>query len=246
MVFKAPCFMCRQVIVDELIFAVQQIQQRVVMSSFQNRLNEACSVSPKVPRFGKGQQTCIARELGCSQEAVRKWFSGESIPRAKMGQKLAKFLDVSHTWLLMGAAYGEVDVAIKQAKNHDAAVYASVAYAIMWGAGVSICGDEHCADMIVINNGSMTHVSARGAVETDKKNVFLVTFRKIQIKECTTVAVFHEVNKDFSVKSFYLEIPTEAWQGGGVKVNANEVTLTFSRKGNSFESNGIKFNNFLR
>ena len=215
------------------------------MSSFQNRLNEACSVSPKVPRFGKGQQTYIARELGCSQEAVRKWFSGESIPRAKMGQKVAKFLDVSHAWLVMGAAYGEVDVAIKQAKNHDAAVYATVAYAIVRGAGVSICGDEHCADMIVINNGSMTHVSARGAVETNEKNVFLVTFRKIQIKECTTVAVFYEITKDGVVKSTHLEIAKELWQRDCVNVVGNEVTLTFSRKGNSYEAGGVKLNNFL-
>jgi len=244
-VLKTPCFMCRQVIVDELRFAVQQIQQRVVMSSFQNRLNEACSVSPEVPRFGKGQQTYIARELGCSQEAVRKWFSGESIPRAKMGQKLAKFLDVSYAWLVMGATYGEVDVAIKQAKNHDAAVYAAVAYSIVRGAGVSICGDEHCADMIVINNGSMTHVSARGAVETNEKNVFLVTFRKIQIKECTTVAVFNEITKDGVVKSTYLEIAKELWQRDCVNVVGNEATLTFSRKGNSYEAAGVKLNNFL-
>jgi len=145
----------------------------------------------------------------------------------------------------MGATYGEVDVAIKQAKNHDAAVYAAVAYSIVRGAGVSICGDEHCADMIVINNGSMTHVSARGAVETNEKNVFLVTFRKIQIKECTTVAVFNEITKDGVVKSTYLEIAKELWQRDCVNVVGNEATLTFSRKGNSYEAAGVKLNNFL-
>jgi hypothetical protein len=99
--------------------------------------------------------------------------------------------------------------------------------------------------MIVINNGSMTHVSARGAVETNKKNVFLVTFRKIQIKECTTVAVFNEITKDGVVKSTYLEIAKELWQRDCVNVVGNEVTLTFSRKGNSYEAAGLKLNNFL-
>ena len=216
------------------------------MSTFHGRLNEACSVSPKVPRFGKGQQTCIARELGCSQEAVRKWFAGESIPRAKMGQKLAKFLDVDSAWLLMGAGYGEVDEEIKKAKTHDSAIYATVALAIVSAVGVAFCDDEHPSDLLVIDNGVSRHVCAKGAFTTKDKDVFVVTFRKIQIKESVTVAVFHEENKDFSIKSFYLEIPAEAWQGKNVKTNGNEVTLTFSRKGNSFESNGIKFNNFLR
>lgn len=215
------------------------------MSSFQNRLNESCSVATNIPPFGKGQQTYIAKNLGCSQEAVRKWFAGESVPRREIAGRLAKLLDVSYTWLALGATYGEVDVAIKQAKNHDAAVYATVAYAIVRGAGVSICGDEHCADMIVINNGSMTHVSARGAVETDEKNIFLVTFRKIQIKECTTVAVFNEITKDGVVKSTYLEIAKELWQRDCVNVVGNEVTLTFYRKGNSYEAAGVKINNFL-
>ena len=221
------------------------IQPEVVMPNFSSRLNEACSVAPDVPSFGKGQQTHIAKKLGCSQEAVRKWFAGESVPRRAIAERLAKLLDVSYMWLLMGAAYGEVDVAIKQAKNHDAAVYATVAYAIVKDAGVSICGDEHCADMIVINNGAMTYVSARGAVETNKKNVFLVTFRKIQIKECSTVAVFNEITKDGVVKSRYLEIAKVLWQAGCVKTVGNEVTLTFSRKGNSYEAGGVKLNNFL-
>lgn len=203
-------------------------------------------MSTKVPRFGKGQQTYISRELGCSQEAVRKWFAGESVPRAKIGAKLASLLDVSYTWLMLGAAMGEVEQEIKKAKNHDAAIYGTLAYCIVKNVGASLCGDDHPADMFIIENGVNRHVCAKAAVETKSNGVFVVTFRKIQVKESTTVAVFNKIDKDSVVSSTYLEIPQEAWLGKNVKTSGNEVTLTFSRKGNTaYESNGIKLKKFL-
>ena len=180
-----------------------------------------------------------------SQEAVRKWFAGETIPRRGIAARLAKLLDVEYSWLVMGAAYGEVDEIIKKAKNHDAAVYATVAYIIVKNVGVSLCGEDHSADMFVIDNGVTRYVCAKAAVETKNKGVFVVTFRKIQVKESTTVVVFNEINKDSIVKSTYLEIPEEAWQGKNVKTNGNEITLTFTRKGNSYEAGGIKLKSFL-
>lgn len=234
-----------QLLVDGLEFAVLKIQLGVVMPNFHSRLNESCAVSTKVPPHGKGQQTYIARELGCSQEAVRKWFANESVPRAKIGAKLAKLLDVSYTWLMLGAALGEVEEEIKKAKNHDAAVYATLAYAIVKNVGASLCGDDHPADMFIIDNGVSRHVCAKAAAETKDNGVFVVTFRKIQVKESTTVVVFNEINKDSIVKSTFLEIPEEAWQGKNVKTNGNEVTLTFTRKGNSYEASGIKLKSFL-
>jgi transcriptional regulator with XRE-family HTH domain len=216
------------------------------MSNFHSRLNESCAVNSDVPRFGKGQQTYIARKLGCSQEAVRKWFSGESVPRANMGAKLAKLLDVSYTWLMLGAAHGEVTEEIKKAKNHDAAIYATIAHSIVKNVGVTLCGEEHPADMLIIDNGVAMHVCAKGAYQTEDKGVFVVTFRKIQIKESTTVAVFYEINKDSSIKTTYLEIPEQAWRCEGVLTDGNEVTLTFRQKGSAgFESSGVKLNNFL-
>jgi|AOAMet_48_BLW_10_2_1038533.scaffolds.fasta_scaffold07028_1 transcriptional regulator with XRE-family HTH domain len=215
------------------------------MPNFTSRLNESCAVSTKVPRFGKGQQTYIAKELGCSQEAVRKWFAGETIPRRGIAARLAKLLDVEYSWLVMGAAYGEVDEIIKKAKNHDAAVYATVAYVIVKNVGVSLCGEDHSADMFIIDNGVTRYICAKAAAETKSKGVFVVTFRKIQVKESTTVAVFNEISKDSIVTSTYLEIPAEAWQGKNVKTSGNEVTLTFSRKGNSYEAGGVKLSNFL-
>jgi hypothetical protein len=203
-------------------------------------------VSTKVPPYGKGQQTYIAKELGCSQEGVRKWFAGESVPRAKIGAKLAKVLDVSYPWLMFGDTLGEVEQENQKAKNHDAAVYATVAYAIVKNVAVSLCGEDHSADMFMIDGGVTSHVCAKGANETKDKDVFMVTFRKIQIKESTTVAVFNEISKDSTMKSTFVEIPKEAWQGKGIKTNGIEATLTFARKSsNVYESNGIKLNTFL-
>lgn len=247
MVSESSYCLCGQIIVDGLTFAVPQIQQEVVMSNFDSRLHEACAVNSNVPRFGKGQQTYIARELGCSQEAVRKWFAGESIPRAKMGYKLSKLLDVDYTWLVMGAAHGEVDDEIRKAKTHDAAIYATVAYSILRNVGVAFCGDEHSSDLLIIVDGVSRNVCAKLGHPTKDKDVFTATFRKIQIKESTTVVVLDEITKDFVVKTIFLEIPNELWQGDGAKANGNEVTLTLTRKGNAvYGANGIKLHNFLR
>lgn len=71
-------------------------------SEFKHRLKQACADSPYVPEYGKGEQTVIANRIGVSQEAVRKWFSGESEPRGKRLTALAEFLNVDESWLALG------------------------------------------------------------------------------------------------------------------------------------------------
>lgn len=71
-------------------------------SEFKTRLKQACADSPYIPEYGKGEQTVIAKRLGVSQEAVRKWFSGESEPRGKRLSALADFLNVEESWLSLG------------------------------------------------------------------------------------------------------------------------------------------------
>lgn len=72
------------------------------MSDFKDRLKQACADSPYVPEYGKGEQVAIARRLNLSQEAVRKWFSGESVPRGVRMTELAEFLNVDESWLALG------------------------------------------------------------------------------------------------------------------------------------------------
>ena len=100
------------------------------MSVFKQRFTEACEASDVIPVFGKGRQTYVAKSLGVSQEAVRKWFSGESVPRRKSAAKLAKLLDVRYSWLMLGSSQGEIDDSIKSARRHESSIYALMAFAV--------------------------------------------------------------------------------------------------------------------
>jgi transcriptional regulator with XRE-family HTH domain len=69
---------------------------------FKFRLHQASNDSPDIPPYGHGQQVYIARKLKVTQEAVRKWFAGESRPRASKMRELAKILGVDEAWLALG------------------------------------------------------------------------------------------------------------------------------------------------
>ena len=73
-----------------------------VSKAFAGRLRQACDDSQYVPEYGKGRQVVIANRLKVSQEAVRKWFEGESVPRPQKMKQLASFLGVDHAWLALG------------------------------------------------------------------------------------------------------------------------------------------------
>lgn len=69
---------------------------------FPNRLKQACDDSAAVPEMGRGRYVAIAKFMGVSEEAVRKWFSGDSRPRVKAMTRLAKYLGVDEGWLSLG------------------------------------------------------------------------------------------------------------------------------------------------
>lgn len=71
-------------------------------STFSKRLTQACDDNPLIPDYGHGRQVTIANKLDVSQEAVRKWFTGDSVPRSKKMKVLAEFLNVSEPWLALG------------------------------------------------------------------------------------------------------------------------------------------------
>ena len=70
--------------------------------TFKERLNKVCDLHPEIPAVGEGRQTVIAKKMGVSQEAVRKWLAGESEPRRRKMQELADVLDVSFIFLATG------------------------------------------------------------------------------------------------------------------------------------------------
>lgn len=71
-------------------------------TTFATRLQQACDDSGTIPEYGKGRQVVIANRLSVTQEAVRKWFAGEALPRPKKMKELAEFLDVEEPWLALG------------------------------------------------------------------------------------------------------------------------------------------------
>ncbi len=70
--------------------------------AFSKRLNQACDDCDNIPEYGKGRQVVVANRMGVSQEAVRKWFAGESMPKAPKVKKLASILEVDVSWLVLG------------------------------------------------------------------------------------------------------------------------------------------------
>lgn len=93
-------------------------------TSFNQRLKTACDQSQIVPEFGKGRQAFISRSLSVSQEAVRKWFTGDAEPRRRKMRELAMLLEVEESWLALGVE-PEVDRKEKKAMGvrNDGAVH---------------------------------------------------------------------------------------------------------------------------
>lgn len=71
-------------------------------TTFVQRFLQACDESELVPPYGNGRQVSIAKRLGVTQEAVRKWFTGEAIPRPDKMRELAEYLEVDEAWLAIG------------------------------------------------------------------------------------------------------------------------------------------------
>ncbi len=69
---------------------------------FARRLARACDECPSVPAMGRGRLMWLHRQLGVSNESVRKWMAGESCPRPKSMKELAATLNVDQAWLALG------------------------------------------------------------------------------------------------------------------------------------------------
>lgn len=73
---------------------------------FNERLKQACDNSKLVPEMHQGRYVAIAKRMNVSEEAVRKWFTGESRPRFKKMAELASWLNVDEGWLALGVSSG--------------------------------------------------------------------------------------------------------------------------------------------
>jgi transcriptional regulator with XRE-family HTH domain len=78
--------------------ATRKATKNFLSREFAKRLDEACDAAG-LPGFRAGRQSMIAKEMGVTAEASRRWFAGESIPRVETIHRLAKFLRVDPSWL---------------------------------------------------------------------------------------------------------------------------------------------------
>lgn len=145
---------------------------------FAQRLKLACDRSTDVPEYGKGQQTWFSERLGISQEAVRRWFEGESRPRPKLMTQLAKILNVDEAWLALGASTDMSDKEKRQYNERaDAACY--MVFGMFMAAGYSCAfaeGDSGDVDFYAIRGGKQTAISVTTAW-SKSKNVFVAPVR---------------------------------------------------------------------
>lgn len=112
---------------------------------FALRLKQACDRSQDVPDLGKGQQTWLSDRLGISQEAVRRYFEGQSRPRPALMTRLAKILNVDESWLALGKSSELSDNERRQySQKADAAAY--MLFGIFMGAGYTCAFAEDGED----------------------------------------------------------------------------------------------------
>lgn len=160
---------------------------------FKSRLIIACNKNAKIPDFGKGQQVVISDHLGVSQEAVRKWFSGISVPRPNAMKALAHFLDVQYVWLSLGVDHEETAIMRKMSISQDASLYAFVSYILNRGGTVAFNESVGCtSDLTAIENGKMTKYSVYSAINiTDTYQQFKLTRNSIDVECVCAVKIEH-------------------------------------------------------
>lgn len=105
---------------------------------FNRRLKQACDDNPNIPPYGHGRQVYVSNKLKVSQEAVRKWFTGEARPRTDKMRALANLLEVDEAWLSLGI---EPEMSRKEKRDHLARVDGGVH--LLFGM-FSLAGG-HCA-----------------------------------------------------------------------------------------------------
>jgi transcriptional regulator with XRE-family HTH domain len=84
-----------------------QMDQLDVKSAFSSRLKEVCE-DEGLPE--RGRQTALAKRFSVSQQAAKKWLSGESLPELDKVISIANWADVNVVWLLQGIGSKRVNL----------------------------------------------------------------------------------------------------------------------------------------
>lgn len=147
--------------IPPLVVSIAQSVGVALLMEFARRLTQACDESPLVPEHGRGRQVYLAKKLKVTQEAVRKWLVGESLPRPDKIGDLAKVLGVDPVWLQLGTSPLEIAEKRQAALRGDAAVYGSMSYLLLAGYHVAIPAGEEKVDIFAIKHGTQLAVLAR-------------------------------------------------------------------------------------
>lgn len=136
---------------------------------FSRRLSQACDDNPLIPAYGQGRQAHIAKRLKVTQEAVRKWFSGESRPKPKKMSQLATLLESDEAWLSLGIK-PEIDRKQKRAhgEQNEGAVFFLFGLCTMAGATCAFPANPSHIDFYAIYKGVQYPMHVSVGRETSK------------------------------------------------------------------------------
>lgn len=185
----------------------------IFLKDFKDRFAKACLDNPEVPPFNRGQQSFIAQKLGVSQEAVRKWFYGESKPKSPTARKLAKLLNVDFLWLMMGTETGELEFKKVASQRQDSAVYAFMAFMIDQGYSAAFDQSDNDIDIVSISGGAQHQFTVR-AVELDGENMF-VRFPTNSLSLSTSIVASKTQGSSLSFD--FLIVKPETWESESKK-----------------------------
>lgn len=178
--------------------------------SFNKRLKEACESNTDIPSYGAGRQSIIAKKMGVSSEAVRKWFSGESTPRPQAMKALAKILGVDHVWLALGTDYKQTQSLKEVAKISDTAMFAFCGMAMENGYSFAVNDDNTIgADLILVKQGDILYAKL---LPVDIRNKSQVKLPKSPSGDkITKIIAARNKFSDFSYDFF--KVPSEIISG---------------------------------
>lgn len=184
------------------------------MKDFKDRFTKACLDNPDIPPFNRGQQSFIAQNVGVSQEAVRKWFYGESKPKPPTAKKLAKLLKVDYVWLMMGENQGETEVKKVAAQRQDSAVYAFMAFLLEHGHSAAFEQRDSDIDIFSIQDGVQNQYTVRAAESSEDS--MLVSFPSSSLSSSDSIVAIKTTNSS-SLSFDFLIVDSKMWESKSKK-----------------------------
>lgn len=166
---------------------------KIKYPDFGQRMIQAADVNPKVPPMNHNRLGWIVDQMqsrfghSVTKETVRKWFAGETIPRAEASKYLAQIMEQSPEWLLLGVRTG-VDTKTTKARNALASGAVNVVAGMIQMAGWHVAfakkEDEAKYDFEVIIRGAkyQMHIASGRlvggdwdfAIPTEAKDSFVI------------------------------------------------------------------------